>query len=385
MYPIYKIREEFPCFSRFMYADVAARNPLCNKVRNAIEGYLDDRQTGAYTKENWFAKVEKVREKVAFLINAESEEIAFVKNTSDGINCAGMCLPWKKGDNVVIAPEYEHPNNIYPWLGLQKRLDIEVKMAQLNGKKPERKLLEPLMDKKTRCVAISSVSFTFGGKIDINEILSMCKKYDALLLIDSVQSLGVLKFDVKEIPVDFLASATSKSLLGLYGLGILYCRRELVETLHPLYLARFGVYISGANEEVFGGEDYKLAIGARRFETGNYNYLGIYALDAALDFIFEIGIEVIETHVLSLTKKLTHGLQKLGFKVVSPSEEKYISHIVVFTSPKGGPSEKVISQTLDKAGVRHSCRRKGVRLSFHMYNQETDIDFILKTLSTLHI
>jgi len=385
MYPIHKIREEFPCFNRFTYANVAARNPLCNRVRNAIEGYLDDRQTGAETKENWFAKVEKVREKVAFLINAEPEEIAFVKNTTDGINCTGMCLPWKEKDNVVIVPEYEHPNNVYAWLGLQKRLGIEVKMAQLNGRRPERKLLEPLMDKKTRCVAISSVSFTFGGRIDITEILSMCKKYDTLLLIDGVQSLGVLKFDVKETPVDFLASATSKSLLGLYGLGILYCRRELAETLHPLYLARFGVDIGGAHEDIFGGKDYKLARGARRFETGNYNYLGIFALDAALDFIFEVGIDVIETHVLSLTKKLTYGLRKLGYKLVSPLEEKYISHIVVFTSPKDGPSEKVISQTLDKANIRHSCRRNGVRLSFHMYNQEADIDFILETLSTLHI
>ena len=383
MYPIYKAREEFPCFNRFIYADVAARNPLCNRVRNAIEGYLDDRQTGAETKENWFAKVEKVREKVAFLLNAEPEEIAFVKNTSDGINCAGMCLPWEEGDNVVIVPEYENPNNVYPWLGLQKRLGIEVKIAQLNGEVPERKLLEPIMDRKTRCVAISSVSFTFGSRVDINEILSMCKKYDALLLIDAVQSLGVLKFDVKETPIDFITAATSKSLLGLYGLGILYCRRELAEMLHPLYLARFGIDIGGAHEGDFGGNDYKLARGARRFEIGNYNYLGIYALDAALDFIFEVGMDVIETHVLSLTKKLTHGLQKLGYKLVSPLEEKYISHVVVFTSPKDGPSEKVISQTLDKAGVRHSCRRNGVRLSFHMYNQESDINYILETLSRL--
>jgi len=82
-------------------------------------------------------------------------------------------------------------------------------MAQFNRRKPERKSLEPLMDRKTKCVAISSISFTSGSKVDINKILSICKKHDALLLIDGVQSLGVLKFDVKETPVDFLTQLQS--------------------------------------------------------------------------------------------------------------------------------------------------------------------------------
>lgn len=380
MYPINKIREEFPSLKRFIYADVAARNPLCNRVHKAIESYLDDRQSGADTKKNWFKKVEEVRKKIAFLLNAETDEIAFIKNTSDGINCAAMSLPWEKNDNVIISPEYEHPNNVYAWLGLKHRLGINVKMLQTKEEIPKKKLIEPLVDKKTRCIAISSVSFTLGSKIDINEILSLRRKNNSSILIDGVQSLGVLKFDVKKTPVDFLTAATSKSLLGLYGLGILYCRKELAETLNPIYLSRFGVDLGVAHESAFGEENYQLAKGARRFETGNYNYLAIHALDAALDFITEIGIENIETHVLSLSKKLTFGLKNLGFELISPLEENNISHIVVFRSKKSDLSEESISDSLNKAGIRHSCRRNGIRLSFHMYNQMSEVNYILDVL-----
>src|SRR5680860_59411 len=184
MYPIRQIRNEFPCLKKFIYADSAARNPLCKRVRKAIENYLDDRQSGEDIKKNWFNKVEEVREKVATLINAENNEIAFVKNTSDGINCTGMALPWEKEDNIIISPEYEHPNNVYAWLGLQKRLGITIKMLQSKEERPQIKEIESLIDQKTRCIAISSVSFTLGGKTDIDEILSMCQKHNLITLID---------------------------------------------------------------------------------------------------------------------------------------------------------------------------------------------------------
>jgi selenocysteine lyase/cysteine desulfurase len=372
-------RKEFPTFKEFIYVDVAGRNPLSDRVRAAIDGYLDQRQRGEDRKQEWLDHVEKVRAKVATLLHASADEVAFVKNTSDGINSVIACLDWQPGDNVIIAPDFEHPNNVYAWLNL-RRLGVEVRTLTLSGPVVTKSMIVEACDTRTKAVGIASVSFATGGRADISGIGEFCRQRGIFLMVDAVQSLGVFEFDVGKAPVSALASATSKGLLGLYGLGVLYCRRELAEKMHPRYLARYSVDLGDSHEEVLGDFSYNLAAGAKRFEIGNFNYLAIHALDAALDHILEAGVPNIQEHVLALSGALTKGIAALGYRLRSSQDPAAMSNIVLFTPPPAGAAVQKLSGYLNEHKVRHSVRRGAVRMSFHLYNNMEDVEYILSVL-----
>lgn len=189
-------------------------------------------------------------------------------------------------------------------------------------------------------------------------------------MVDGVQSLGVLDLDVSNVSVDAFAAATSKSLLGLYGMGILYCKDP--DQIHPASLPRFGVDLGDVN--------YVLAAGARRFELGNHNCLAVHALDASLDHITEIGLPQIEQHALALSTSLANGVRELGYKLISPPSLPEASHVVVFCPPPAGPSIAEVSAILNSAQVTHTVRRFGLWLSFHLHNNASDAERVLDAL-----
>jgi selenocysteine lyase/cysteine desulfurase len=375
--PFEQARLEFPAANALTYVDVAARNPLSSRVRAAIEAYLDDRQEALDSKHLWLAKVERVRGKVAALIGAQPEQVAFTKNTSHGIASMIAALPWQAGDNVVIAPDFEHPNNVYAWLPL-RRSGITVKTLPLDGPVVTLEQIGRAVDARTKAVGVASVSFATGGRADLHGIARFCRERGVFLLVDGVQSVGVMALDVRKTPVDAIAAATSKSMLGLYGLGILYCRDA--EQLHPAQLSRFGVDLGDEHEYVQGDLEYRLAQGAKRFDIGNYNYLAIHALDAALDHILEIGVERVQGHALGLSAALTRGLAELGFGLVSSRDPEQMSHVVVFAPPAAGPSVPEVGEMLNQHRIRHTIRRFGLRMSFHIYNNMSDVERILAVL-----
>lgn len=377
MNPFAAARSEFPTASRRTYVDIAARAPVSDRVRAAIEAYLDDRQSGLDTKHTWFEKVEKVRNKVASLMGAEPDQIAFTKNTSHGIGTMIASINWEPGDNIVIAPDFEHPNNVYAWLPLRLK-GVQVKSLPLHGPTVEVEQVEQAIDGRTRAVGIASVSFATGGRTNLSRLAQLCSDRGVFLMVDGVQSLGVLNLDVGKTALDALSAATSKSLLGLYGMGVLYCRNA--DHIHPHSLSRFGVDLGDEKEYVQGDLDYVLAAGARRFELGNYNYLAIHALDASLDHILEIGVSRIEEHVISLATKLATGVRDLGYELISPLDRSLASHVVVFCPPASGPAVSEISSALKQARVSHTVRRFGLRLSFHLYNDVSDVDRVLEVL-----
>ncbi len=243
-------------------------------------------------------------------------------------------------------------------------------------------------DERTRAIGIASVSFATGDKVDLGAISRFCEEKGILLLVDAVQSLGIHDFSVRRTPVAAAAAATSKGLLGLYGLGVLYVRKELAARLHPNYLARYSVDLGDSHEEVLGDFSYALAAGARRFEVGNWNYLALHALEAGIDQVAAIGVKEIERHVVGLAAALSRGVEELGYVLRSPRPDdapEAVSHIVILTPGHGRPggkwpSVREVSNQLKAAGIRHSVRRGGLRLSFHMYNNMGDVGVILDTL-----
>jgi cysteine desulfurase/selenocysteine lyase len=364
--------------------DVAGRGVLSREVRAALDAHLDDRMlNGATSKEQFFAVVERARARFAQLIGAQADEIAYTKNISEGLNMIATAIHWHRGDNVVLCPELEHPNNVYAWLNL-RRYGVEVRAVPPRaGRMPIDEMVQR-MDSRTRVVTVSTVTFAPGFRTDLDSLGAACRARDVLLLVDAAQSVGVLQTDVVKSNIDALSVSTQKGLLGLYGMGYLYCRRAWAERLEPAYLARFGVDLGDAHEASIGGHDYKLAAGARRFDLGNYNFLATAAVDASMQQLLEWGPRGIERYVLGLSHALARGFIELGLPVAGGEAGPHLAHLVTVgeMSPDqygtGVERYNRLYEHLVANRVKLSIRRGMLRFSLHVYNNMDDVGRVLE-------
>jgi selenocysteine lyase/cysteine desulfurase len=201
------------------------------------------------------------------------------------------------------------------------------------------------------------------------------------LLVDGVQSSGILAHDLSSEPVDGWVTSTSKGLLGLYGFGFLYISPNWIDRLEPAYLSRPAVLMQSDDHSTMGQHDYALQPDSRRFELGSYNIAGAYAADASLQLLLDLGIKAIEERVLPLARALNEGVAALGLAPGVPSDGPAQSHIVTFGALDAGghgfssnPMIGPVSDHLEKAKVAHTIRRGQLRFAVHAFNNEDDIE-----------
>lgn len=372
------LRGEFPGTGKWAYFDVAARALLPRRTRTAVDQYLDTLALDGGDKPEMFKTVESARTRFATLIGAEPNEIAITKNVSEGINIIATAYPWRGGDRVVLCPESEHPNNIYIWQHLAKRYGIELEIVPSRNGLIAAEDLVARLDGQTRMVTVSSVSFHPGLRTDIEYLGKACAERGVLLLVDGVQSVGILHLDVRQTKVDAIAVSTQKGLLALYGLGFLYCRKNWSERLEPTYLARFGVDLGAAHEAAGGIADYKLMPGARRFDVGNYNFAGAAAVDKSLEMLLGIGTKAIERHVISLSQRLVEGLEDAGIPVIGAPFGSHFANIVTIRPRPDDENFTIrLENMLANNGVKLSIRRNALRFSSHCYNTVDEVDHVI--------
>ena len=227
------LRDEFPITRRWAFFDHAAVAPLSLKAQQAFADYaLDLAENGDINERRWLDRIEHVRGLFGRLLSADPLDIAFIKNTSEGIGIVAEGYPWRRGDNVVIAAE-EYPANQYPWLNLARR-GVEVRAVPSRG---NRLLLDDVaaaIDGRTRILSLSFVEYASGYRNDLDALGQLCRERGVLFFVDAIQGLGIFPLDVGRTPIDFLAADGHKWLLGPEGAGIFYIRRELVEKLDPI-------------------------------------------------------------------------------------------------------------------------------------------------------
>jgi cysteine desulfurase/selenocysteine lyase len=342
---------------------------------------LDDAMHNGGRKQLWMGRLEETRARFARLIGAEPDEVAFTKNVSEGLNIIAAGLDWGHGDNVVVAAEAEHPNNVYPWLNLRPQ-GVELKIVPIDDGAIHADAVLAAVDARTRLVSVATQTFSPGLRTDIDALGAECRRRGVFLMVDGAQSVGILDTDVCRSGIDGLAVATSKGLLGLYGMGFLYCRREWAERIEPAYLARFGVDLDEAHEADMGDFAYRLMPGARRFDLGNYNFPAAYAAHASMERLLALGTREIERHATGLARRLAEGLAQLGLKVHGVGSP--ILGSIVCAGQLGGGHDRTgdadtaaLYDRLVAAGVRLSIRRGTLRFSFHLYNAPEDVDRVL--------
>lgn len=377
------VRAHFPALERWTYMDISGRSVLSHEVRAALDAHLDERQfDGATDKARFFTLVESARGRFAQIVGCDADEVAYTKNISEGLNMIATALHWHAGDNVVLCPDLEHPNNVYPWLNLQ-RYGVEVRMVpSRDGHIPVDALIER-MDARTRVATVSTTTFAPGFRTDVDTLGKACRQRDVLLLVDGAQSVGIVHTDVRASNIDALSVSTQKGLLSLYGMGYLYVRREWAERLHPAYLARFGVDLGEAHEASIGEYAFKLARGARRFDLGNYNFLATAAVDASMKQLLEWDTREIERYVLGLSHALARGFLELGLRVAGGEPGPHLANIVMVGNMSadqygtGDDQYNRLYEHLVDNRVKLSIRRGMLRFSLHVYNNTDDVERVL--------
>jgi selenocysteine lyase/cysteine desulfurase len=368
-------RREFPVTDTYVYLDHAGIAPLSLRARRAVEILLKEAtEGGAFHYPAWAERVMDSRLACAELIHAGPEEIAFVKSTSHGLSIVANGLDWQEGDNLLIY-EKEFPSNIYPWLNLQRR-GVRVKTIPSREGRVVLEDIDHLIDSRTRLLAISSVQFSNGFRIDLQQIGDLCKQRNVLFCVDAIQSLGILLMDVKKYHIDFLSADAHKWLLGPEGVGIFYCRRELCERLSPPLVG----WKSVQNELDFDHPRLLLKSNALKFEEGSLNLMGIFGLRAALGLLAEVGIGDIRQRVLDLGDFIIHEAEKRGYAVLTPrARDERGGNITI-----SGPFDPVaLKDSLRNKGIMVNARGGGLRVSPHFYNTEDELIHLFSTMDSM--
>jgi len=373
-------REGFPVLREKTYLSICDKAILHDRVRASVDVFLDHLAHATANRVQHEVRVRTSREKFARLMGATPDTIAAIRNVSDGTNTIACAMPWKSGDNVVLATEAEHPNNIYPWLR-QRRRGVELRaVAPAPDGAIDAEALVAAMDGNTRLVTVASATFAPGHRTDLLRLGEECRKRDVFLLVDGVQTAGILHHDLQAQLVDGFATSTSKGLLGLYGYGFLYVSRNWVERLEPAYLSRPAVAQMTDDHSTMGEFEFEYQPDSRRFEVGSFNVAGAYAADASIDLLLELGSRAIEDHVLALSGEFNEGLRALGLHVAVPSSGPRQSHIVTVGKLDAGghgfstdPLMQPLSDFLTASGVMHTLRRGQMRFGLHAYNDRDDI------------
>lgn len=376
------IRSDFPPLKKFRaYMDTAFVGLMPKQVKAAHEAFLEERfQFGPFPAEKtilgiWLDKTEEVRKKLALFLGAKESEIAFTYCTGCGSNIALNGIDWQKGDNAVID-DLEYPTDFHI-LNVLRKKGVEIRIArQKNGAVSPDKF-EALADKRTRAFVVSHISYLNGFRHDLKKLADIVHTYGGYLVVDSAQSIGGIKVNVKDENVDFMSGIPYKWLNGPNGLGFFYIREQLIPMITP---DRLGWASTNDFTSLETMESRPLPETARRYEYGTLGFESVYGLDASLDYINRIGMDAIEQRNLKLVQMLREHLRSHKVAFFTPEENR--SPILTFYTD----NEQFIGKKMKESKIFITARRKKrghVRMSPHFYNNEEDIEAFMHAFSSI--
>ncbi|HUX31607.1 MAG TPA: aminotransferase class V-fold PLP-dependent enzyme [Thiobacillus sp.] len=361
--------DEFPLDPGLIYLNHAALSPWPRRTAMAVQKFAEENlRHGAQHYPRWLETEARLREQCRDLLNAPAaEDIALLKSTSEALSVVAHGLAWQAGDNVVISDQ-EFPSNRIVWQSLQDD-GVETRRVDLTcGASPEQ-ALAACMDARTRLLAVSSVQYASGLRLDLDQLGTLCRKRGVLFCVDAIQSLGALPLDVQACGADFVMADGHKWLLGPEGCAVFYVRPQVRERLK---LRQFGWHMVEDHLD-FSRQDWEVAAGARRFECGSPNMLGIHALSASLALLAEVGMDEVAARVLSNSAYLIEALSKLsGIEILTSPQPGRYAGIVTFRHKRVDPAD--LHRRLLARKVICAQRGSGARFSPHFYITQTQLE-----------
>ena len=356
-------REEFPWADQTVFLNHASIGPLPERVRRSLEEYGRTR-AAAYrlTDDHLYKVLDRSREVVARLIGAGPDEIALSTNTSYGLNIAALALPLGPGD-IVLASHGEFPANVFPWRALGRRgVVLELVPTTPEGWPDEARLLERVRDPRVKVLAVSLVQFHNGYLADLAAMSRATRESGTWLVVDAIQGLGQLPFDVGATPVDILACGAQKWLLSPWGSGFTYVRRELLTKLEPP-LAGWTAFQGTADFTTLIDYAGDWLTDARRFELITLPFQDFHGMNGSIGFLLDLGLDAIRDHLDVINRPVIDWARRRGIRLASPVGAHGSGMVCV-----APPDPAAVFAKLTGAGVVASLREGAIRLSPHCYN-----------------
>jgi selenocysteine lyase/cysteine desulfurase len=367
------IRGEFPIFESATYLNSCSQGALSHRVREAVEAWLAGWDSNGAEWDFWVERNEAFRTGVADLLHARADDVAVTTSVSQGVSALVSALPLERGRNRIVISEYEFPTvgQIAHAQELRGAEVVHVLPGADGSIDVER--FEEAIDERTALVCCTTLSYRSGHRHDVAAIAEAAHEAGALVLADSYQACGAVELDVRALGADAVTGGTVKYLLGTAGLGFMWVRPELQETLVPTQTGWF------ADEDIFAMSiaDYSPHRSARRFDSGTPPVPALYAGVAGLSLVAEVGVPAIEEHVLALCDRLFDGLAELGATVVTPRDPTRRGPLVCVRST----DVSALVAALAEERIVVSSREDKLRIAVHLYNVEDDVDTLLAALA----
>ena len=325
-------------------------------------------------------KLIRIRRTISNLIHCRPEEIVFTQSTTDGVNMVATGLSFDSKSNVVIrGMAHEHHANYYPWLRLSQKLSLKSLKTDLNGFF-DIKELHNLVDKNTKCVALSHALYNTGAILPVEEIGEYLEKNNVPYFIDTAQTVGCFgEYDFKKTKSNFMSFNGSKWLCGPMGTGIFYCKKESSKLLEPSS-------IGGESAMVYDETNLVYKDIPDKFQTGFRNYVGFVGLEASINYMLQFGLNNIRSKIMKLSNQMREELSKIsGITLFGPEDQSKRTGIVSF-SIDGQEPQKIV-ELLEKKkiviAVREIVDKKILRASPHFFNSEEEIQKVVDEIRKL--
>jgi len=358
-----------------IYVNHAAVSPWPLQTTRAVQKFAQENaELGSRHYERWLQIEQELRQKLATLIHADStDEIALLKNTSEGLSVIAYGLNWQRGDNIIISDE-EFPSNHIVWSSLANQ-GVQLIRVNLSGDDAEQNIIRH-MNNNTRLLSISAVQYASGRKLDLKQLGQACHARNILFCVDAIQQIGALQFDVNNIQADFVVADGHKWMLGPEGLALFYCRQK---HLSQLDLKQFGWHMVEDLSNFDAMDNWQPAHSARRFECGSPNMLSIHALHSSVQLLLDVGMKEIEQQVLDRVQYLIKHFSKMpDIKILSPIQRH--QHAGIFTLVKQHTDPQKLYQKIVSQGVVCALRGGGIRFSPHFYTPYPQLDKLIELL-----
>ena len=369
---------EFPWTGATTYLNNASIGPIPERTRLVLDSFNAKRTAPHLLPDrDLMAGLAEARAAAARLIGAQPDEIALSPNTTTGINVAARALPLNAGD-IVLLSDREFPANVYPWMRLADRdVVTEVVPVTPQGFPDEARLLERLRDPRVKVLAISFVQFSNGFRADLDRLGRACRLNGTYVVVDAIQGLGNSPLDVRDTPVDILATGGQKWLLSPWGTGFTFVRRELIPVLEPVAV---GWMAFEGTDDFTNLVKYNptLRADARRFEVGTIPYQDMVGMAASLGMLGELTVDAIATYTRALAEPLLEWARAREVRIVSPTDERHRSAIVCLAPPNAADTWR----RLKAAGVVCAIREGAIRFSPHCYSTIEEIEKVVEILSS---
>jgi len=370
-----QIRQLFPALEKYNYLNSAAVSPMPKTAIEAINSQLWDVAThGSRHYPAWVETKDRARSTIAEMLNVEAEQIAFMRNTSDGFATIANGLEWNETDNIVSF-EREFPANFYAWRRVRDKFGVELRMSPEREGRIDLDEFISLIDENTKLVAISAVQFASGFRADLKKIGEAARQVNALFAVDIIQAFGTMPLDLPACYVDIASGASHKWLCSPEGCGILYLSDRARARVEPTLVG----WISVGDPWDFLNLEQPYKPNALAWETGTGTSSLFCGLEVSLNLLKDTGIEKIEKHLEYLTDFLCKSLPTEKYKIVSSRTEGEKSQIVCVEPINGFTSDEIFEK-LEAVNVIVSSRNNKLRIAPHFYNIREDIENLVVNL-----